>query len=112
VSNESVPLNRGYGLIGGFGLVYFTIGISYAHYIHAANQLALSARALLIDAIFQAGMESEPGAVSPNDGNSSTLINVDVENAFQGLRSMHDTWACLITVVIGLYLLYRELGLA
>ena len=41
-----------------------------------------------------------------------TLISTDIETAVQGLVHVHELWAGIVEIGIGIYLLYRQLGAA
>ena len=43
---------------------------------------------------------------------ASTLMSADVERFAAGSRNMHECWACVIQVALGLWLLEKQLGVA
>jgi hypothetical protein len=47
-----------------------------------------------------------------DDSAAVTLMSIDVERIFNGLRSFHDLWAALVEVSIAAWLLQRNLGIA
>lgn len=48
--------------------------------------------------------------MNTDDSAAMTLMSTDVERITIGLNMMHETWAGVIEVAIGIYLLYRQLG--
>ena len=111
LEDGSMSLNRGYGLIGAFGLIYLFIAIFTAHYAHCTNRFALSSWALLVNAVVNATLNA-PVATLPPPGKVGAAVNVDAANTVQGFRAMHDMWASFVTVALCLWLLYLQVGLA
>ncbi|PWY89417.1 P-loop containing nucleoside triphosphate hydrolase protein [Aspergillus sclerotioniger CBS 115572] len=111
LEDGSMPLNRGYGLIGAFGLIYLFIAIFTAHYAHCTNRFALGSWALLVNGVVDATLNA-PVATIPQPGKVGAAVNVDAANTVQGFRAMHDLWASFVTVALCLWLLYLQLGLA
>ncbi|RAK97248.1 P-loop containing nucleoside triphosphate hydrolase protein [Aspergillus ibericus CBS 121593] len=111
LDDSSVPINRGYGLIGAFGLIYLFIAIFTAHYAHCTNRFALGSWALLVNAVVDATLNA-PVATIPSPGKVGAAVNVDAANIVQGFRAMHDMWASFVIVALCLWLLYIQLGIA
>ncbi|PYI08532.1 P-loop containing nucleoside triphosphate hydrolase protein [Aspergillus sclerotiicarbonarius CBS 121057] len=111
LEDGSMPINRGYGLIGAFGLIYLFIAIFTAHYAHCTNRFALGSWALLVNAVVNATLNA-PVATIPPPGKVGAAVNVDAANTVQGFRAMHDMWASFVTVALCLWLLYVQLGIA
>lgn len=82
--------------------------ISTAVYQHSLSRLKLMSRSALIGLIHHKTMESP--SMSYDNGETTALMSNDADS-LDGLSEMiHETWAQVIEVVIGIILLAREVG--
>lgn len=66
------------------------------------------ARAILVTEIFVKATEARIG--TGDDSAAITLMSTDIERINMGFRSLHDTWASIIQVVVAGWMLYNQLG--
>lgn len=69
-------INRGYGLIGAYGLVYLGIALSGALYSHQAMRAVTMLRGILVSAIF--ARSTELSTTSIDNAAAVTLMSTDV----------------------------------
>ncbi|KAL3421008.1 hypothetical protein PVAG01_07453 [Phlyctema vagabunda] len=108
--SESAPDNNGYGLIAAYGLVYSGIAISNGWYWHKQYRFITTIRGSLVSVIYSKTLRMGVGAATSSE--ATTLMSADVERIATGLRSLHETWAGGVELGLGLWLLYRQVGLA
>lgn len=68
--------NRGYGLIGAYGLVYLGIALSGAFYSHQAARAATMLRGILVSAVF--ARSTGLSATDVDNAAAVTLMSTDV----------------------------------
>lgn len=68
------------------------------------------ARGQLISMLYDKATDMSITAANPTA--ALTLMSADIERIDTGWRTAHDVWANLIEIVIAVYLLGRQLGLA
>jgi ATP-binding cassette subfamily C (CFTR/MRP) protein 1 len=73
-----------------------------------AARAATVVRADLSTRIFQQSLKLDRIVVSKDS--STTMITADVDRVQSGIRKMHDFWANLATIAIGLWLIDTQLG--
>ncbi|KAI1297079.1 putative ABC transporter [Xylaria venustula] len=109
-SPETVPDSYGYWLAVAIAVIYVGLAISTAVYQHRLNKLRLIIRSALVGLIHHKTMVSPVISNHGNDGKAVTLMSTDVDS-LDGIGEMvHETWAQVLEVVIGLALLAREVG--
>lgn len=96
------------GLIGATALVYVGIALTRAIYRHLTFQLITMVRGALVSMIFQKTLELELDAVV--DSAPITLMSTDIDGIHRGLQFLHDIWASVLAIGIGLYVLQQLLG--
>ncbi|KAK9419089.1 putative Multidrug resistance-associated protein [Seiridium unicorne] len=102
------PMNVGYGLLGGFFCVSFSNALLVPWCFHYSSRLMIMARGALVSMIYSKLLKS-----SDNDAGRATAFNLmtaDVEKIVDTWWRLLDPWSCLLTISIGTYLLYRQLG--
>ncbi|CAG8955431.1 hypothetical protein HYFRA_00010296 [Hymenoscyphus fraxineus] len=98
----------GYWLIWSALVTYVGLAISTSVYQHKLNRLKLVTRSSLIGLIHDKTMNSP--SISYENGESTTLMSTDTAS-LEGIGEMfHEIWAQVIEVIIGLFLLAREVG--
>ncbi|PGH20053.1 hypothetical protein AJ80_03703 [Polytolypa hystricis UAMH7299] len=101
---------EGYGLIAAFAFVYIGIAVCTALAQHKVYRVISMIRASLIDMIYE-----KTTVMLANDIAESaplTLMSADIERIAQGLRYIHDFWACVVEIPIALFLLWNQLSIA
>lgn len=108
LQHKSLPgsLDIGHGLIGAYAIVYIGLAVSTGFYWHKQFKCLTMIRGSIVTAIYRKTLEV-------NDGKGSiTLMSTDVERITTGMRYIHEIWANVVEVGMGIWLLERELGVA
>ncbi|RAH78396.1 multidrug resistance protein MDR [Aspergillus japonicus CBS 114.51] len=100
--------NKGYGLIGAFGLVFLLKGIFNCLYQHHNYRLMTKVRGALVSLIYQKTLTLQFDENS--DSTALTLMSNDIDNIAFGLQNMHEVWASPVETGIALYLLQRKVS--
>ncbi|KAJ4312580.1 hypothetical protein N0V84_009863 [Fusarium piperis] len=98
----------GYGLMGAAVLIYAGIAASHALYWYLHQRALCMSRGCLVAAIYQKTTGARAEKLS--DGAVVTLMSTDVERVIRGFTSLHEFWASIVEVSLGLWLLERELA--
>ncbi|UZP34863.1 hypothetical protein NXS19_002679 [Fusarium pseudograminearum] len=96
------------GLIGATVLIYLGLAISGAWHKHLSFQMVTMYRGGLISLIFKKTLKLKTSSVK--DSAQVTLMTTDVETIVAAGASIHDMWANMIELPIGIYLLHRQIG--
>ncbi len=96
------------GLVGATVLVYVGLAISTTWYKHMTYQLLTMYRGSLASVVFKKTLALHPSAIK--ESAPVTLMSTDIESIVLAGDSMHDLWASFIELPIGIYLLYRHVG--
>ncbi|KAH0354202.1 P-loop containing nucleoside triphosphate hydrolase protein, partial [Aureobasidium melanogenum] len=88
-------------------IVYVAIATFQSWYWQAVVRFQTKLRGCLISQIHDKALRSRVDT----DSNPLMLMNVDVEKTLVGIRPMHEFWACGVSIVIALGLLYSQVGL-
>ncbi|KAK0643218.1 P-loop containing nucleoside triphosphate hydrolase protein [Cercophora newfieldiana] len=97
------------GLIGATVLIYVGMAVAECVHMHLVYQTLTMVRGALVGIIFKKTVGL--GEKELEDGASVTLMSTDVEGVEMGLLLMHSMWVSPIEVGVGMYLLYREVGI-
>lgn len=104
----SRPVLSGHRLVIVAAVVYLGLAISTTAYQHSLNRLRIMIRAGLVALIHNKTMNSY--AETTSEGRVLTLASTDVD-CLDGIGEMfHETWGQVLDVVIGIFLLSREVG--
>lgn len=76
LENSEESINRGYGLIGAYALVYLGIALSGAFFSHQATRTVTMLRGILVSAIFARSTDLSTTAV--DNSAAVTLMSTDV----------------------------------
>ncbi|KAH8198816.1 hypothetical protein TruAng_007039 [Truncatella angustata] len=98
------------GLIGATGLVYFGLAVAGACYTHAVYRCLTMNRGMLVSAIFKQTLELDLATAKKSA--AVTLMSTDVDSIEAGFVMMHDLWAGVLELGIGVFLLARYVGAA
>ncbi|KAL2670523.1 hypothetical protein Neosp_014311 [[Neocosmospora] mangrovei] len=108
VSMEETSVQIAGGLIGATVLVYLGLAISGAWHRYMSNQLVVMYRGGLVSLIFQKTLKLRSASIK--DSAPVTLMTTDVDVIVAAGASIHDMWANLVELPIGIYLLHRQVG--
>ncbi|KAF5879184.1 putative abc multidrug protein [Botrytis fragariae] len=111
VSNtNSESSNNGWGLIAASGLIYIGLALTTSASQHKVNRMTTMVRGALISAIYSHTLELS----LPNLDQSAavTLMSSDVERICVALQPIHNLWASPLEIVLAIWLLQREIGIA
>ncbi|KAH0165268.1 P-loop containing nucleoside triphosphate hydrolase protein, partial [Aureobasidium melanogenum] len=104
---EEGGTEEGILLVIATAIVYVAIATFQSWYWQAVVRFQTKLRGCLISQIHDKALRSRVDA----DSNPLMLMNVDVEKTLVGIRPMHEFWACGVSIVIALGLLYSQVGL-
>ncbi|PYI35212.1 P-loop containing nucleoside triphosphate hydrolase protein [Aspergillus indologenus CBS 114.80] len=100
--------NENYGLIGAAALIYGGIAISTVHYKHQLFRMITMFRGAAVALVYDHTMVLADG---PRDDSAAvTLMSTDVDMIARSLEQISETWARLVEIAIGIWLLERQLG--
>ncbi|TLD08634.1 uncharacterized protein PgNI_06761 [Pyricularia grisea] len=97
-----------YGLIGATLLTYTGVAVSTSWHGYLHERALTRLRGYLIENIYDQTIHMSTS--SGETALSSTLLTVDVENIYNGFRSIHELWAVPVQFALGTWLCYREIG--
>ncbi len=103
-----VSLEVAGGLIGATVLIYVGIAVCTCLYKHLTYQLVTMVRGALVALIFKKTLRLD--AATPADGASITLMSTDIDGLERSVVFIHDIWASVLELGVGIFLLYREIG--
>ncbi|KAM7201434.1 P-loop containing nucleoside triphosphate hydrolase protein [Naviculisporaceae sp. PSN 640] len=104
----------GHGLIAAGVLLHVGVTLSHAWYGYYVTRFKTKIRSALCTAIYRKLSDTKPVAGTGEDDGTQvvTLMSADVERTSEGLVLLHELWAVPLEIAIGLWILYRELGVA
>ncbi|KAF4471540.1 Canalicular multispecific organic anion transporter 2 [Fusarium albosuccineum] len=108
VSTKQISLEVAGGLIGATVLVYLGLAISGAWHKHLSYQMVTMYRGGLTALIFKKTLKLRAGSI--RESAPVTLMSTDIATIVAAGASVHDTWANLLELPVGIYLLYRQVG--
>ncbi|KIW17984.1 hypothetical protein PV08_02270 [Exophiala spinifera] len=100
--------SQGWALAAAYGLVYLGLAISQAIYYHQTYRMVTMTRGALVAAIYAKAIELPTTAL--DESAPVTLMSTDVQRVCDSLAQLHETWASIIEVALGIWLLTREIG--
>ncbi|KLO93645.1 hypothetical protein CEK27_011710 [Fusarium fujikuroi] len=108
VSKKEMSVQTSSGLIGATVLIYLGLAISGAWHKHMSYQLVTMYRGGLVSLIFKKTLKLKTTSIK--DSAPVTLMTADVETIVAAGASIHDMWANMLELPVGIYLLYRQVG--
>ena len=96
------------GLIGATLLVYVGCAVSKAWYKHTSFQLVTMYRGGLVSLIYNKTLSVKVSSIRENA--PVTLMSTDMDIIAGAAEQLHDVWASLIELPIGIYILYEQIG--
>ncbi|KUJ15876.1 putative multidrug resistance protein [Mollisia scopiformis] len=100
--------NDGYGLIAAGALIYTGIALSTVHFKHRLYRTITMFRGAAVGLIYNKTMKLQDGVY--NESAAVTLMSTDIDRVASSMVSVHEIWAQLIEVIIGIWLLARQVG--
>ncbi|TVY42741.1 ABC transporter [Lachnellula subtilissima] len=100
--------NRGYWLVVSAAIVYVGLAIATAVYQHCINRLKLLTKSALVGLIHDKTMKSP--SIANDNGEATTLMSTDADSLDGIAEMVHEIWAQVVEVIIGIVLLSREVG--
>jgi len=91
-----------------FAKTYFGLQLSTAVYQHRINRLKLVTRSALVGIIHTKTMNSP--SIAHDNGEATTLMSTDADSLDGIAEMVHETWAQIIEVLIGIRLLSLQVG--
>ncbi|KAF5614045.1 Canalicular multispecific organic anion transporter 2 [Fusarium tjaetaba] len=110
VSKKEMSVQTSSGLIGATVLIYLGLAISGAWHKHMSYQLVTMYRGGLVSLIFKKTLKLKTSSIK--DSAPVTLMTADVETIVAAGASVHDMWANMLELPVGIYLLYRQVDQA
>ncbi|TKY87148.1 hypothetical protein EX895_003825 [Sporisorium graminicola] len=112
-SDKPQPAAYGYGLIGAFALVYLLIALSSGHFTFSIYKTTCKLRGALVYAVYRKTLVLSVDALQDSDTPSPTVMqSVDIERIVGGLDPFHEIWSAVIIIIVALYLLWQQIGVA
>ncbi|OBS28224.1 hypothetical protein FPOA_02165 [Fusarium poae] len=108
VARKEMSVEISSGLIGATVLIYLGLAISGAWHKHLSFQMVTMYRGGLISMIFKKTLRLKTSSIK--DSAQVTLMTTDVETIVAAGASVHDMWANMLELPIGIYLLHRQIG--
>ncbi|KAF4957433.1 hypothetical protein FSARC_11314 [Fusarium sarcochroum] len=108
--SDSDDRNEGYGLIGAWFIVFVGLAVTSGQYQHLTYRAITMARGQLVSMLYN--KSTDISITNANPTAALTLMSADIERIDMGWRTAHDVWANLVEIVIAVYLLGRQLGIA
>ncbi|RYP57812.1 hypothetical protein DL769_009262 [Monosporascus sp. CRB-8-3] len=90
------------------GIIYTGIAVSGAIYQHQLNKLKLMLRSMLIGLIHDRALDLP--SIAFDNGEANALMSNDVDHLKTMIDIFHETWAYLVEVIVGVYLLATQIG--
>jgi ABC-type multidrug transport system fused ATPase/permease subunit len=100
--------NDAYGLIGAAALIYVGTALSTVHFKHRLYRTITMFRGAAVGLIHNQTMKLQDGVY--NESAAVTLMSTDIDRIATSMASVHEVWAQLIEVIIGTWLLARQVG--
>lgn len=94
-------------LVVATALLYTAMGTFQAWYWQSVGRSMVKLRGCLTTALHDKALRNRPSSKS----SPLTLMNVDIERILTGIRNVHEYWSTAISIVVGLGLLYRQVGI-
>lgn len=91
-------------------LIYTGLAVCNSTYQHQINRLKVLTRGCLIGLLHHKTLHIHSAVTKPDDGRVTALLSNDVEALIPIAEIVHDTWAYLLEVVVGMVLLSKRIG--
>ncbi|CAG8898199.1 unnamed protein product [Penicillium egyptiacum] len=101
----------GHALVGAYALVYTGIAVSTAIYYRQASRLATAVRSGLVAMIYEQTLALR-STTDSKTGDAVALMGTDMPRIISSMRSLHEIWASLFSVVVAIWLLESQVYVA
>ncbi|KAJ7047849.1 P-loop containing nucleoside triphosphate hydrolase protein [Mycena alexandri] len=106
------PSQWGWALAGTFALVFLALSGATSLYFYSIAKTGGYIRGALIEAMFRKALVLRADSVTDaTGGDPLNLMSSDVERITTHLDMCHQIWSGFIIIILGLYILYSQLGL-
>ncbi|KAJ7762735.1 P-loop containing nucleoside triphosphate hydrolase protein [Mycena maculata] len=106
------PSQWGWALAGMFALVFLALSGATSLYFYSIAKTGGYIRGALIEAMFRKALVLRADVVTDaTGGDPMNLMSSDVERITTHLDMCHQIWSSFIIIILGLYILYSQLGL-
>ncbi|KAE8186557.1 hypothetical protein CF336_g6935 [Tilletia laevis] len=105
------PVELGWSLAGAFALCYTINALGQGVFWWITTQNGVTLRGLLIGQLYAKSLRihlAETGTLG--SAGAVNLMSADVERVIQAVNPFHELWSGIITICIGLYILYAQIG--
>ncbi|KAJ5806253.1 uncharacterized protein N7503_003855 [Penicillium pulvis] len=109
-NDASQPDSIGWGLTGAFFIVLLGIALSNGFFYHMTFRFVTSVRGSLISIIYSKTVDLSVTAL--DESVAVTLMSSDVQSICDGFQLINDLWGVPLELVIVIYLLSRQIGVA
>lgn len=107
------PPAVGWSLAASFGLLFFVIAASTGQYFFSVTQASTKLRGALVSSILEKCVNlSFARASHLGSAGATNLLGVDVEKIVFCIDPLHELWSGIVTIVIGSYNLWLQIGLS
>ncbi|KAJ5655123.1 ABC transporterintegral membrane type 1 [Penicillium lividum] len=100
----------GNALVGAYALVYTGVAVSTAAYYREASRLATAVRSGLIAMIHEQTLALQ--STGSKTGDAVALMGTDTTRITSSMRSLHEIWASLLSIIIAIWLLEIQVYVA
>ncbi|KAG9085879.1 hypothetical protein FS749_004046, partial [Ceratobasidium sp. UAMH 11750] len=109
VQDENRPAQEGWALVGGFVCVYAVMVLSTALYWEKVYAIVVQYRGGLVGTIYNKSLRlAAHESRTIGSGTASTYMSVDLERISEGIEFFHEIWASILSIALGLVLLYSQ----
>ncbi|KAJ3769093.1 P-loop containing nucleoside triphosphate hydrolase protein [Lentinula raphanica] len=112
-SSSPEPVEWGWSLAGMFALVFLILTCASTLYWYCIARTCAYIRGTMSEAVYRKTLALDVTCLSSvPGGNPMNLISADIDRITSVIDPLHQMWSSLITIAIGLYLIYNQLGVA
>ncbi|KAG8744004.1 hypothetical protein FRC10_010983 [Ceratobasidium sp. 414] len=109
VQDGNRPAQEGWALVGGFVCIYAVMVLSTALYWEKVYAIVVQYRGGLVGTIYNKSLRlAAHESRTIGSGTASTYMSVDVERISEGIEFFHEIWASILSIGLGLVLLYSQ----
>ncbi|KAJ6463215.1 P-loop containing nucleoside triphosphate hydrolase protein [Mycena vitilis] len=110
--SEPQPSQWGWALAGMFALVFLALSGATSLYFYSIAKTGGYIRAALVEAMFRKALVIRADSVADaTGGDPMNLMSSDVERITTHIDLSHQIWSSFVIIILGLYILYTQLGL-
>jgi ATP-binding cassette subfamily C (CFTR/MRP) protein 1 len=106
--DSSKYYNQSLGLIAAAAVIYIGVAVSTVRYMHQVYRSITMLRGGLVGLIFSKTLVLRDGVY--DESAAVTHMSTDIDRIVASMQNMHEVWARLIEVAIGVWLLSIQIG--